>query len=234
MRREGCAVRTVLFHGFTGGAGSFAHLRLDAVTPELPGHGDAPDATSWEACLDVLERLLDPTPVVLAGYSMGARIALALALRRPQRIARLVLESGTAGIEDPGDRAQRLRDDEGLAQLIEREGVPAFVERWEQHPSLETMRPFAAALRAERLRHRASGLASALRHLGAGAQPSYWDALARLDVNTVLLAGTRDDKFADLAQRMHERLPGAELRLVPNCGHAPHLEQPDAFLGALR
>jgi 2-succinyl-6-hydroxy-2,4-cyclohexadiene-1-carboxylate synthase len=165
---------------------------------------------------------------------MGARIALALALRRPQRIARLVLESGTAGIEDPGDRAQRLRDDEGLAQLIEREGVPAFVERWEQHPSLETMRPFAAALRAERLRPRASGLASALRHLGAGAQPSYWDALARLDVNTVLLAGTRDDKFADLAQRMHERLPGAELRLVPNCGHAPHLEQPDAFLGALR
>jgi 2-succinyl-6-hydroxy-2,4-cyclohexadiene-1-carboxylate synthase len=194
-------VRTVLLHGFTGGAGSFAHLRLDAATPELPGHGDAPDATSWEACLDVLDRLL---------------------------------ESGTAGIEDPSERAQRRRDDEGLAQLIEREGVPAFVERWEQHPSLETMRPFAAALRPARLRHRASGLASALRQLGAGAQPSYWNALARLDVNTVLLAGTRDDKYADLALRMHERLPRAELRLVPHCGHAPHLEQPDAFLGALR
>jgi 2-succinyl-6-hydroxy-2,4-cyclohexadiene-1-carboxylate synthase len=200
----------------------------------LPGHGDAPDAASWEACLDVLERLLDPAPVLLAGYSMGARIALALALRRPERIARLVLESGTPGIEDESERAQRRRDDEGLAQLIEREGVPAFVERWERHPSLETLRPFAAALRPDRLRHRASGLASALRQLGAGAQPSYWDALAGLDVNTVLLAGTRDDKFADLALRMHERLPRAELRLVPDCGHAPHLEQPDAFLGALR
>jgi 2-succinyl-6-hydroxy-2,4-cyclohexadiene-1-carboxylate synthase len=227
-------VRVVLLHGFTGGAGSFAHLRLDAVTPDLPGHGDAPDATSWEASLDVLERLLDPAPVVLAGYSMGARMALALAVRRPERVARLVLESGTAGIEDAGERAQRRRDDEALAQLVEREGVPAFVARWEQHPALETLRPFAEALRPGRLRHRASGLASALRQLGAGAQPSYWDALARLDLDTVLLAGTRDEKFADLALRMHERLPRAQLRLVSNCGHAPHLEQPDAFLGALR
>jgi 2-succinyl-6-hydroxy-2,4-cyclohexadiene-1-carboxylate synthase len=223
----------LLLHGFTGGPGSFAHLGLDAVAPELPGHGAAPDATSWEDALRGLEALLDPGPVVLAGYSMGARLALALAVRKPSSIARLVLESGTAGIEDPQERAQRRAEDGALADSIERGGVAAFVQRWEEHPRLASLKPFAAQFRPERLRHRPSGLASALRHLGAGAQPSYWAEIAQLRVPTVLLAGDRDPKFAALARRLHGRLPKSDLRLL-DCGHAPHLERPQDFLGALR
>jgi pimeloyl-ACP methyl ester carboxylesterase len=36
-------------------------------------------------------------------------------------------------------------------------------------------------------------------------------------------------KFAALAHRMRELLPRAELLVVPDCGHAPHLERPHAF-----
>jgi 2-succinyl-6-hydroxy-2,4-cyclohexadiene-1-carboxylate synthase len=227
-------VRTVLFHGFTGGAQSFAHLGLDAVTPELPGHGRAAPARSWEDALDRLEPLLDPGPVMLGGYSMGARLALALALRRPERIARLVLASGTAGIEDEAERAGRRRSDEELARFIEQRGVAQFVQQWERKPLL-ALQPFQMEqLRPERLQHEASGLASALRQLGAGAQPSYWSSLRALAATPVtLLAGERDEKFTALARRLHGLLPQSTLRVL-SCGHVIHVEEPEAFRGALR
>ncbi len=227
-------MRTVLLHGFTGYARSFAHLELDAATPDLPGHNGAAPAASWEDALDHLEPLLDPGPVVLGGYSMGARLALGLALRRPLSVARLVLASGTAGIEDEAERARRREGDEELARFLEERGVAAFIERWERNPILGSLTPLQMQqLRLERLQHDAAGLASALRHLGPGAQPSYWSELGRLDLPVTLLAGTRDAKFTALAERLHQRLPRPELRLL-ECGHVLHIEQPEAFKGALR
>ena len=226
-------MRTVLLHGFTGGSSSFQHLGLDAVTPALPGHDGTPPASSWEDGLDRLEPMLEPGPVILGGYSMGARLALALALRRPESIARLVLASGTAGIEDEAARARRRDEDEELARFVEERGVPAFVGRWEQHPLLALPPALTQQLQQQRLRHDAAGLASALRHLGQGAQPSYWAGLRELRVPTVVLAGTRDQKFTGLATRLHLGLPHSELRLL-DCGHVVHLEQPEAFTGALR
>lgn len=226
-------MRLVLLHGFTGSAQSFAHLGLDAIAPDLPGHAGAPDATSWEAALDALAKLLEPGPVVLAGYSLGARLALGLALRHPERVHKLVLESGTAGLDEPRAQAARRKSDEALAQLLEREGLEAFLDRWEAHPTLASLLPFAAQLRPERLRHRPEGLASALRALGPGAQPSYWPQLPGLRVPTLLLAGADDLKFAGLARRLHALLPRSALRLFGDCGHAPHLEHPAAFAAAL-
>lgn len=227
-------MRMVLLHGFTGYARSFAHLELDAVTPDLPGHNGSAPATSWENALDLLEPLLDPGPVVLGGYSMGARLALGLALRRPERVARLVLASGTAGIEDEEERARRRGSDEELARFLEQRGLPAFIERWERNPILGSLTQLQMQqLRLERLQHDPPGLASALRHLGPGAQPSYWSELRRLDVPVTLLAGRRDPKFTELAERLHQGLPRAELRLL-ECGHVLHVEQPEAFKGALR
>ena len=111
--------------------------------------------------------------------------------------------------------------------------MAAFVRRWEEHPTLDSLKPWADRLRPERLAHRASGLASALRHLGAGAQPSYWSELAGLQAPVRILAGARDAKFAGIALALQRRLPHSDLRIL-DCGHAPHLEQPQAFLEALR
>jgi pimeloyl-ACP methyl ester carboxylesterase len=49
-----------------------------------------------------------------------------------------------------------------------------------------------------------------------------------------LIAGARDEKFSGIARRMSELLPRAELVAIPDCGHAPHLERPQAFVEALR
>ena len=220
-----------MLHGFAGSPRTLARFFPGAEAPALPGHGSAADATSWE---DALGRLENAGPVRICGYSMGARLALGLALRNPAAVSELVLESGTAGIDDAAERARRKSDDEDLAAFIEREGMERFVERWEQHPTLASLRPFAAQLRSERLAHRRSGLASALRHLGTGVQPSYWADLPGLDLPVRLITGANDEKFSALARRMSELLPRATLFAIPDCGHAPHLERPQAFVEALR
>ena len=58
--------------------------------------------------------------------------------------------------------------------------------------------------------------------------------LRDLRVPVRLIAGAQDEKFAAIARRMAGLLPRAELTLIPDCGHAPHLERPQAFLEALR
>jgi 2-succinyl-6-hydroxy-2,4-cyclohexadiene-1-carboxylate synthase len=232
-----------LLHGFTGSGRSFDHLRdrLDGrfhvIAPDLPGHGASPDATGWDEAIDSLAASLGPSPLFLAGYSMGARLALAYALRFPDRVRALVLESGSPGIADRDERAGRRFEDEALAGILEREGIEAFVDRWEKHPTLATLRdlpePIAAQLRERRRQNRVAGLASALRHLGSGTQPSLWSDLLRLRPPTLVLAGERDAKFSELARKMARSIPGARLCLVASTGHAPHLEAPDEYLAAL-
>ncbi len=232
-----------LLHGFTGAGSAFDHLReslgarFRIAAPDLPGHGESPQATGWEDALEDLRAALPREPFFLAGYSMGARLALAFALGHPSSVRALVLESGSPGIEEPAERERRRAEDEQLAGLALREGVAAFVARWEDHPTLAGLRdlpaPLAGALRERRLRSSAAGLASALRHLGSGAQPPLWDELPRLRIPTLLVAGERDAKFSGIARGMAERIPGARLLLVPGSGHSPHLEVPAHYAGAV-
>ena len=239
----GAGMPLALLHGFTGAGSSFDHLRgalgarFRVTAPDLPGHGASAAATGWDDALAELRAALPREPFFLAGYSLGARLALAFALRHPDAVRAVVLESGSPGIDDAGERARRRAEDEELAAFVSNGGVAAFVARWEEHPTLAGLRDLppalAAPLRERRLRNSAKGLASALRHLGSGTQPPLWDELPRLRVPALLLGGERDTKFSAIARRMAERIPGARVVLVPSSGHSPHLEAPARYAAEL-
>lgn len=240
----------LLLHGFTGSADTWAELQ-DALAPELrtvaldlPGHGqaDAPppgyDLHRLAGDLAGLMAARGHARFGVLGYSMGGRVALHVALAAPGRLSCLVLLSCTPGIEDPGERAARLRDDEALAERIEREGIEAFVDHWEALPLFATLRrlPEAARarLRAQRLAQRPAGLAAALRAFGTGRQEPLWSRLGELHLPVLLMAGAEDARYAAIAGAMARRIPGAELLVLDGCGHAVHLERPDAVREAVR
>jgi len=51
----------------------------------------------------------------------------------------------------------------------------------------------------------------------------------------LVLAGSDDEKFAAIGRRMADAIgANATFAMVPDAGHAAHLEQPDAFLALLR
>ena len=234
----------VLLHGFTGSGSSWEGV-VDAlasaghapVLVDLPGHGGAasppPDADPTLADALATVECAGAWPADLVGYSMGGRLALHFALARPGAVRRLVLESASPGLEDARERAARSAADAGLAALIEGEGMERFVALWEALPLFASQSRLdperLARQRARRLSHHPRALAGALRGLGTGALPSLWDRLPQMRIPTLLLAGGEDRKFVEIAKAMSALLPDARLEVVPGCGHAVHLERPDAW-----
>ncbi len=242
----------LVIHGLTGCAQAMAPLvdRLGGyrrIAVDLPGHGNSEspadlDRYSVDATVDALAELLvklNATPCAAVGYSMGGRVALSLAAARPELCRSLVLVSATAGIADPPERARRRRADAALADLIAQRGLRHFVDRWTALPMWDTLRgrlgpaAWQASIR-QRLACHPLGLAHSLRAAGTGSMRSLWQELDSVEAPTLLLCGELDTKFVDLAGQMARRLPNSQLIVLPDTGHAAHLEQPDACAVAIR
>ena len=67
---------------------------------------------------------------------------------------------------------------------------------------------------------------------GAAAEP-FWDRLAAVTVPTLLVAGAEDERYVRHAERLRRCLPHARVAVVPEAGHAVHLERPRAFAALL-
>lgn len=243
----GSGAPLLLLHGFTGSHETWRHVvphlstNHVVLTLDLPGHGrsELPMSRPWNfaSILGDLAWLIASLPDGAAdvlGYSMGGRLALALAATHPERVRKLVLESASPGIANEQERQERQQSDERLADRLLEHGLAAFVAEWEHLPMWQSQATLDEADRVRqrqiRLGHTASGLAASLRATGTGAQPSYWEHLATLRPPTLLIAGARDDKFARIAAAMHEVIPDSRLETVPDAGHAVHLEQTDRYV----
>ena len=229
----------MLLHGFAGTRRAWepviAGLEPERYRPlalDLRGHGSARDRrpVTVEACVaDVLGAA--PARFALCGYSLGARVALHVALVAPSRVTRTVLVSGTAGIEDEEERASRRAADEALATQMETMTIAAFVDHWAELPLFAGEPPaVAAAAREDRLRNDPVALAAALRGLGAGVMAPVWGRLGELGMPVVLVVGEGDEKYRTIAEQMAARLPAARLVVVPGVGHGVVREAPAALV----
>ena len=231
---RGAGSTVVAVHGFTQTRRSWLPIVARVgdghrfVLVDAPGHGgsDAVRANLWEGA-----RLLGHAggTATYLGYSMGGRLCLHLALSRPDLVNGLVVIGAHPGIADAEQRASRHASDEALARRLETEGVAGFVDWWLAQPLFSTL-PFSAAEIEDRLTNTATGLASSLRLAGTGSQEPLWDRLGELDMPVLIVTGAADGKFAALGRQAAAAIgPNAELVLIPDAGHACHLERPDSF-----
>lgn len=229
----------VYLHGFLGAPAAWREVaaRLGDTAPDaptLPGHGPAPwtPAGDFAAIIDAFAaRVLPAEPVTLVGYSLGARVALSVAMRHPARVARLVLVGVAYGLDEARDREARVRSDGSLADAIERDGVARFVDAWESVPLFDSQRSLPndrlAAQRAWRTLHTARGLAWSLRALGLGQQPPYRAAFSRSTLPVTLVTGALDEKFTAIAREMVRMRTNVRHAVIEGVGHNAVLEAPD-------
>jgi pimeloyl-ACP methyl ester carboxylesterase len=218
--------RLVLIPGLACDSGMW-HEQLAA----MPGHWNAQvvDVATRCASIETMAAMLldeHDGPLVLCGASMGGMVAMEAARQAPARVRGLAL-LGTSARPETADM-QRLREqaialfDAGRADEVLRANVMFAFDR--RHPQLKALsaRYFAIIQRA--------GTDQLVRQNRAViARPDARAHLPTLRCPTLVVTG-EDDALtpADCAREIAALAPGAELHLLPHCGHMLTMEQPDA------
>ncbi len=251
FEERGQGTPLLMLHGFTGSSVGWrelgemlaGHCRIIAI--DLPGHGhsSSPNNPQRYAMEDVASDIITLLQTIeiqhsdLLGYSMGGRLALYLAINKPDFFGSLILESASPGLDSQILRQNRINQDNLLADFIETEGIPAFITQWQQLPLFESQQKLPRARqeeqRQQRLKNSPVGLANSLRGMGTGCQPSLWQQLATLRLPTLLLSGAFDPKYVAIGRRMAQIITDSELKIMPNAGHNIHLETPDQFASTI-
>jgi pimeloyl-ACP methyl ester carboxylesterase len=250
VEQIGAGPPLVMLHGFTGAQDDFAdHAPRFAehstvVTFDHRGHGasDKPDAVEAYTfdrlvadTIDVADAL-ELDRFALLGHSMGGMAARRLVLAHPNRVQSLVLMDTSPGLPpsiDPaladaaadlaleGDMAllrQILDEADTLGSAADRrvrEERPGYVE-------------FCARKWAEIAPASYAGLLREIVH-----QPDQLDAMRGITCPTLVVVGEEDEHFVPAAREMAAVVPGAELVVVPDAGHSPQFENPDAYFAAV-
>jgi pimeloyl-ACP methyl ester carboxylesterase len=173
-----------------------------------------------------------PPRFALAGLSMGGYIAYEILRQAPQRVQRLALLD-TGSRADTPERTAGRRD---LIATAEREGV-ARAQELLLPKLIHTARLVDTAL-VETVVQMAvdTGLAAFERQEAALiGRPDNRPLLASIRCPTLVLVGEQDALTPpELAREIAAGIPGAKLKIVPDCGHLSTLEQPKAVTRALR
>jgi 2-succinyl-6-hydroxy-2,4-cyclohexadiene-1-carboxylate synthase len=240
----------VFLHGFLGAQDDWAEVigligeEHYCLAYDLPGHGasmvDEEAAYTVPGCAALiaadLQRRALVTPQVV-GYSMGGRVALALALDYPAVAERFVMESASPGLLDASTAAARRERDARWAARWLSEPIDAVLRDWYAQRVFEGID--ADAARYERMlqrrrRNRPEALARSVEGMSVGRQTPLWDRLPDLQRPVLVLAGERDRSYCVVAEQMAVRSPMVQTALVAEAGHNAHVEQPERFVRTLR
>ncbi|TLY19265.1 MAG: alpha/beta fold hydrolase [Nitrospirae bacterium] len=247
--RHGDGPPAVLLHGYAGAIWNWEHQieplgrRLTIYIPDVLGQGlsDKPK-TAYTPALYVewLRGFLKAVGLeraALIGHSMGAGLALGLALTHPDCVDRLILISGfPKGVLDhvhgPYLRFFARAGSGllfGLAYcLLGRRHFRKFLSGIVWDRSLITPAVVERAYRLRKQYGRSQPLWSSLKHVEEW-ETHYASRLTSVTAPTLLVWG-RDDPFLpqSAGETLHRTIPGSHLVVLPDTGHLPMWERPDA------
>ena len=201
----------------------FFARRCRVVAPDMRGHGDSEKPTGAypiSTFVGDLARLLDALDIdcaVIAGHSMGGRVAMSFALEHSKRVLGLVL-AGTSAM--PFDRA---------SEQIERVRTLGLEPELREFIEFESSPETPATMKRELLRE----ALKTPEHV----RIELWKAVSECDVSTrlgeiraptLVIVGDLDRGTPVAAARqLHESIPGSQLAIIRDVAHFTMLERPD-------
>jgi 2-succinyl-6-hydroxy-2,4-cyclohexadiene-1-carboxylate synthase len=250
VERSGDGPPFLVVHGFTGAKEDFAdHVprfaeHAGVVLFDHRGHG-ASDKPADVAAYS-LDRLaadtlavadaLDLERFTLLGYSMGGMVARRLVLAHPERVGALVLLDTSPGPPegidpDLADVAAQVALDDGmtaLRELLDETNVLGS----EADLRVRRDRPGYIEFADRKWSDVAAAAYAALAH-EITRQPDQLELMRTITCPTLVVVGDQDASFIGAAQAMTDVLPDVRLVVVPDAGHAPQFENPDAYFAAV-
>jgi len=226
----------VLLHGAGDQAGTWnkvapelkRHFQL--VIPDLAGHGESDPAAgvlSLGTLLAALEQVLDAipgrdAPMVLAGNSLGAWIAMLYAQKYPHRVTRVILIGG-GPIKNASEIGIMPKDREEARRVLDAVLDPS-TPRWPNFVLDDLVR--------------VSNTGPISRLLAAGEEDMskylLEDKLASFQLPVDLIWGASDRLVPlDYANKLQSQLRHCTLTVIERCGHGPQFERPRELTRAL-
>lgn len=204
---------------------------------DLPGHAGRPLGVGQNAFEQLVHAVRDEIkqPSIVVGYSLGGRVALHAMLCHDVElpVQGLILEGANPGIEDLSARSERAHLDAQRATEIARIGLTAFLDKWYQMP-LFGFADHDDDARAKLVNKRAAhkdpaAIAQIVRDASPGRVPSLWTALSTLSVPLAFVHGAKDQRYADIGERLRLTCPDAQVHSIADAGHNAHNDHPEAF-----
>lgn len=209
--------------------------RFTLVMPDLRGMGDSeatPDATIADYSDDLaglLDAIGERRPAAIIGLSMGGYVAFEFYRRHRDRVRAMVLADTRAEADTPEASKTRLetaekvmRDGSGVVadamapKLFAKSASTVLVESWRRIMTATKPMGVAAALKA------------------MASRPDSTPTLKEIAVPTLIVVGEEDAITPPpLARAMHAGIAGSRIRMIPECGHMPPVERPEAFARAV-
>jgi len=235
-RRHGHGEDVVLIPGFLGSGMIFTPLieqlsdDFTLTTIDLPGFGESRGIAVPPTVEEISDLVIDTilsiglNRVSLLGHSLGAMVALEIALARPELLDKLVIYGGCPDGYLPG----RFETTEESVAKVRRIGIEetaaSIAAEWFQqgrdHPNYELARAAGAGSDEE----------GVIVHLRSWDGWKARDRIANIRTPTLIICGDSDrSTHPDLSVEMWKKIPGSQLFIAPGAGHAVHLEQPEIF-----
>lgn len=206
------------------------------ITLDLPGFGGTDRVASGiEGFADLMaaavRRLCSDEPPTVMGNGLGSFVALAMAIRHPEAVDRLVLVGSGATFPEEARPAFA-----NMASLVESDGMAAaapvalrriFTEDYlTRHPEqAEERTRVLAGTNPE-------AFITACRALE---QVDLTERVGGITASTLIVVGSDDQATPpELARRLHDLLPDSRLVVLPGVAHAPQLQDPTGFVEAVQ
>jgi len=226
----------VLLHGAGDQGGTWSKVapelkrHFQLLIPDLAGHGESDPregALSLGTLLAALEQVLDAlpqpgAPLVIAGNSLGAWMAMLYAQKRPHRVTRLILIDG-GPIKNPSEFGLMPKDRAEARRTLD----AVFDPSSPRAPNFVLDDLIRLANSGPIARLMAAGMEDISKYL-------LEDKLEAFPLPVDLIWGGSDRLVPlEYAKRLHSQLPHCTLSVIERCGHGPQLECPQEFTRVL-
>jgi len=244
----------LMLHGLTGHRDDFRPRMPELagagwlLAPDLRGHGDftqtgRAETFTFEQLVADIDALLDGEGVEqfdLLGHSFGGMVALRYVLARPQRVRSLLLMD-TA----PSAPASYSVDTFVKAGAIARERGMGFLQELVEKAMRSNEAPPASDRQLRKWgdaywphMRRRYGAMDPVAYGAFGVlmmeQESVVPSLGEIECPTTVMVGADDTEFLAGADALTEGIPHARRVTLPDAGHHPQMENPEAWLAAVR
>ena len=226
------SVPLLLTHGFGSSTAMWdsnvGALSVDrqVVTWDIRGHGRTvtePDLRRFThaACVGDMLAIIDAcafSRAAIGGLSLGGYLSLRFNVAHRERVAALLLCDCGPGYRNREGRDRWNEYAESSAAALERDGARSLPTTAEARLGAGDPDALALAARGILVQHDSEVI----------------DSLPLIGVPTLVLVGERDTGFLKAADYMVKHIPGAELSVVVDAGHAANMDQPVAVNASLR